>query len=62
MTDERYIVRGTDHAQAEPDPISRPEVFDRQTGQNVAGPWALNDWHRAETFAAELNEIDRPTD
>lgn len=52
----RYIVRGTDHAQNEPDTISRPEVFDTLTGESVGGSWALNDWDRARAFANELNE------
>lgn len=58
---ERYIVRGTDHAQDEPDTVSRPEVHDTHTGASVSGPWALNDWNRARTFAAELNETIEPT-
>ena len=55
---ERYIVRGTDWAQDEPDTISRPEVFDTETGESLGGRWALNDWDRAEAFARELNESE----
>lgn len=54
MSDARYIVRGTDHAQDEPDTISRPEVFDTKTNKSVGGRWRLNDWDRAERFAAEM--------
>lgn len=54
----RYVTRGTDWAQDEPDTISRPEVLDTSTGETVGGPWALNDWGRAERFAAELEAID----
>lgn len=61
-TEPRYIVRGTDHAQEEPDTISRPEICDTKTGSSVSGPWALNDWDRAQIFADELNRIDSGTD
>jgi hypothetical protein len=53
----RYIVRGTDHAQDEPDTVSRPEVYDTRAGSSVSGPWALNDWDRAEAFARGLNRV-----
>ena len=53
MTRDRYIVRS---APGSTDGLpERPQVIDTETGESLCEPWALNDWGRAEAFAAGMN-------